>query len=223
MSLSAPCPIQTQTKNRTPVFGCTASPLLYTLRSRVVNRSCDRPLRRWSTHILLLPAPPALAPATTLVLPSQRSKMPPRIQCAVVWIGLLVLQSLAVQLIERLAHVVGVVVDELRDKPAYRAPNPARVSLDRLHDRVILETAHLISHGHPHHLSPRTLARTSRRCASACSSSAQQLGSSSVSRVVICRYRVAASIRSRMTPASSALVGIPSQAWTQAAMRWALT
>src|SRR5690606_30990306 len=86
--------------------------------------------------------------------------------------------------------------------------------------RVIFETAHLISHGHPHHLSPRTLARTSRRCASACSSSAQQLGSSSVSRVVICRYRVAASIRSRMTPASSALVGIPSQAWTQAAMRY---
>src|SRR5690606_18501813 len=84
--------------------------------------------------------------------------MSPRIQCAVVWIGLLVLvlQSLAVQLIERLAHVVGVVVDELSDKLAYRAPNPARVSLDRLHDRVIFETAHLISHGHPHHLSPPT-------------------------------------------------------------------
>src|SRR5690606_38658747 len=61
------------TKNRTPVFGCTASPLLYTLRSRVVNRLCDRPLRRWSIHIRPLPAPPALAPATTLILPSQRS------------------------------------------------------------------------------------------------------------------------------------------------------
>src|SRR5690606_30576260 len=54
-------------------FGYTASPLLYTLRSRVVNRLCDRPLRRWAIHIRPLPAPPALAPATTLILPSQRS------------------------------------------------------------------------------------------------------------------------------------------------------
>src|SRR5690606_18765856 len=52
------------------------------------------------------------------------------------------------------------------------------------------------------------------------SSSNQQLGSSSVSRVVICRYRVAALIRSRMTPASRASVEMPSQAWTQAEMRY---
>src|SRR5690606_28530122 len=126
--------------------------------------------------------------------------MSPRIQCTVVWIGLLVLvlQSLAVQLIERPAHVVGVVVDELRHKPAYRAPNPARVFLNRLHDRVVFETAHLIvSHGHPHHLSPRALARTSRSQAFVNSSSNQQLGSSSDSRVVAARYLVAALMSSR--------------------------
>src|SRR5690606_10904405 len=78
--------------------------------------------------------------------------MSPRIQCAVVWIGLLVLvlQSLAVQVVKCPPHIVRVVVDELRHKPAHRAPNPARVSLDRLHDRVVFETAHpIVSHGHP--------------------------------------------------------------------------
>src|SRR5690606_16456485 len=89
--------------------------------------------------------------------------MSPRIQCAVVWIGLLVLvlHSLAVQLIERLAHVVGVVVDELRHKPTNRTAYPAGMPRHILHHGVIFEAAHLISHGHPHHLSPRTLS-TSR-------------------------------------------------------------
>src|SRR5690606_7870638 len=72
-----------------------------------------------------------------------------------------------------------------------------------------------------HHASPRTLARTSRNQASANSSSAQQLGSSSASRVVAARYLVAASMSSRTTPASRASVGMPasSQAFQQAAMR----
>src|SRR5690606_40654366 len=73
-----------------------------------------------------------------------------------------------------------------------------------------------------HHASPRILARTSRNQASANSSSAQQLGSSSDFRVVASRYLVAASISSRTTPASRASVGMTSQAWTQATMRWAL-
>src|SRR5690606_28744994 len=60
-----------------------------------------------------------------------------------------------------------------------------------------------------HQASPRALARTSRNQASANSSSAQQLGSSSDSRVVASKYLVAASISSRTTPASKASVGTP--------------
>src|SRR5690606_6476099 len=66
---------------------------------------------------------------------------------------------------------------------------------------------------------PHTLARTSRNQASANSSLAQQLGSSSDSRIVAARYLVAASMSSRTTPDSRASVGMPSQALTQAAMR----
>src|SRR5690606_39740710 len=80
------------------------------------------------------------------------------------------------------------------------------------------ETAHL-SHGHPHHLSPRTLARTSRNQALVNSSSNQQLGSSSDSRVVAARYLVAGLMRSKTTPDSRASVGMPSHASTHAMMR----
>src|SRR5690606_32774709 len=73
-----------------------------------------------------------------------------------------------------------------------------------------------------HHSSPRTLARTSRNQAFENSSSNQQLGSSSDSRIVAARYLVAALMSSRTTPASRASVGMPSHALTQATMRRAL-
>src|SRR5690606_33803297 len=70
-----------------------------------------------------------------------------------------------------------------------------------------------------HYASPRALARTSHSQAFVNSSSNQQLGSSSDSRVVAARYLVAALMSSRTTPDSRASVGMPSQAWTQATMR----
>src|SRR5690606_32217313 len=98
--------------------------------------------------------------------------------------------------------VLGTVATISPDYSTIPCPNlPPAPSL--LHDPP---RSRCIPHLLCHYASPRILTRISRRCASACSFSAQQLGSSSVSRVITCRYRVAASIRSRMTPASSASV-----------------